>query len=427
MLLSRKSCCVALVVFCTTVLFLPSSPAVASGPAFAAAQEKCVSLDGQSRPDIAPPSGLHWIRMEDRLRLVFSRSEDDTEDNRDISYYMVCWGPRDCESTTSNFLDFSRASELTKLQALVFAVRLDGTPSCASRLSRLDLDLTINQASMSKHVNGSQVKGAGPQPQCYSTPPTQIYAPFFGSQVILGSTANTNATSSEWSYWQHKSGFHRPRGGINGSDDTYAWDVNLNVIGASSNLDVGMDFFAAGYGWAVNWGGNAPGAGTAKQVLIDHCGWFTGYLHGTAIRPKANDYLTPWTTIGKVSRNGADNDHLHFVVYRGTNGPGTLISYNATLLPSTLTISTTTPSLRVGQSASLTATANRSHVASGAPSISSVGLNSVDVFPNTWWKSSNTQIVTVDGYGKITGKARGSASITLYYSGTKKVVNVTIN
>jgi Bacterial Ig-like domain (group 2) len=401
--------------------------ASASSSSKALTKGNCPSLDGQSTRDIAPPSNLHWIHMQDRIRLVFSRSEDDTVDRRDVSHYVVCWGSHDCESTSTNYIDFSRSVAPTELRAVAFAVSINGSPSCGSQVSRLNPELTIDKRLPSTE---NARASAGPEAQCYSEAPSKVYSPFFGPLVKL--TGSSNKTTAEWGFWQHDGSSHGPGAGINSADDTYAWDVNLNlnVADSANNMDVGMDFFAAGYGTAVKWGGKAPGADSFKSVLIDHCGWFSGYLHGTSIRPKTGDYLTPWTAIGKVSRSGLEtnpNDHLHFAVYRGTNTSRGLVSYNATILSNTLVILTARPSLRVGQSASLAAVAERAHAAQYAPDLNSISLNSSSVVKNTYWISSNPRIVTVDGNGKLTGKAKGSATVTLYYSGLKKTTTVSIN
>ena len=53
-------------------------------------------------------------------------------------------------------------------------------------------------------------------------------------------------------------------------------------------------------------------------------------------------------------------------------------------------------------------------------------LNGSNVYDNTWWKSSNSSVLSVDGYGKVTAKAAGSATITFYYSGVKATRSISV-
>lgn len=385
---------------------------------------QCVSLGGTVSGDLAPPTRLHWLRLEDRVRLVFSRSADDVVDASRVSHYVVCASDRGCVKTTANFVEFPRTVEKSKtgFGAMVFAVGALGRASCGSAVSALDRDLTIDG-----RITAISEKALGPQPQCYATPPKTVYSPVSGPLVIFHCTTCTNATTMEWGFLQHQSGAHRPGGGINAADDTLAWDANLNVTGAGPNMDVNMEFMATGYGWATTWGGVAPGTGSWKAILIDHCGWFSGYLHAAAVYVRTGDYLTPWTILGRIGHTGADNDHLHFAVYGGRNVYGGLVSYDATILVNPAVILFSQPgSIAVGQSVALHAVASRAHAATSSSVLPAVDLSSPSVTANTYWKTSDARIVVVDGNGKITGKARGSATITLYYSGTKASLLITV-
>jgi murein DD-endopeptidase MepM/ murein hydrolase activator NlpD len=51
----------------------------------------------------------------------------------------------------------------------------------------------------------------------------------------------------------------------------------------------------------------------------------------TGIAVSLGQQVTTGTVIGYIGRTGANNDHLHFVTYNGTNTNGGLRSYDAQL------------------------------------------------------------------------------------------------
>jgi hypothetical protein len=88
-------------------------------------------------------------------------------------------------------------------------------------------------------------------------------------------------------------------------------------------------------GEVVSYVGTPPGGGPGA-VLIAHPNaanpvWFSGYLHMTNVKATPNQPVNASTVIGEISRIGADNDHLHFVVYSGQNTRGNLRSFNASI------------------------------------------------------------------------------------------------
>ena len=161
-----------------------------------------------------------------------------------------------------------------------------------------------------------------------------ITAPVTGKFRVTGrGNPNCSGQSGLWTYCQHQTGFHRAGGGIGGSDDTLAWDMNLLNDG-----DNKKPVYAVAPGTVIKYvGAHDPGV-RSGAVLIRHitngvtC--WSGYLHMTDVRVKTNQMVTPATILGRISNvcDGCGGDsipnHLHFVVYEGVNTPGGLVSRN---------------------------------------------------------------------------------------------------
>ena len=141
-------------------------------------------------------------------------------------------------------------------------------------------------------------------------------------------------SSDTWEFWQHMTGFHRPGGGIKGSDDTFAWDINL----APEPADKGKAIFAVAPGNIVRYGGIDVPGGCSGAVLIEHNAngdkWWSGYLHmqiDHSVREGLDVDNT--TVVGTISNKACGNvgeigNHLHFVVYAGKNIQGGLKSFD---------------------------------------------------------------------------------------------------
>lgn len=146
-----------------------------------------------------------------------------------------------------------------------------------------------------------------------------------------------------WCFNQHQSGTHTTTGGISSSNDYYAWDVNLNY--PSHNTDDGDPVYAVEAGTVTSPGstgyaGATNAGGTYGQLLIQHnyngLTWWSGYLHLENIQVSAGNTVSKGQLLGYISCTGlggspcTGDDHLHLVVYTGTNSSGDLISFDTT-------------------------------------------------------------------------------------------------
>ena len=383
-----------------------------------------------SAENLAPPSNLHWVDFGSHVRLVFDRSQDDTASDSPVDHYLVCVNSTSCAATTSNHLDFPAGDPVAVGDEAVTVHAVGADDEHVGPASESSLFGTNFTVIYGETLLGSEAYGKIGAPLSTNSAPSKVYAPVYGSFSELGSSTGSNKTSKAWGAWQHKSGAHKTYGGLNASNDNYAWDLNLNLkfnIGSDgANLDKKADFMPVGYGTVTTWAGKNPGTDYNKSILIDHGGWFSGYLHAYKVYVKKGDYVTPRTRIGRIGNSGNTNNyHLHFAVYNGENKYNGLKSVDVSFITHSIKVSfTSVGTLAVGAVKKLKATAKPKH-ATGV-SASSVDLNSSAVYDGTLWASSNKGVVSVNGNGVLTAKAKGSAVITLYYSGTKSTYTVTV-
>jgi PKD repeat protein len=162
--------------------------------------------------------------------------------------------------------------------------------------------------------------------------PNNILSPVFGSLRVTNTNLHIN--DGKWEFNQHKTAEHISVG-IGGSNDYYAWDVNLYAPD-NSNADDGKPVYAIAEGDVVKYAGTSD-PGYIGSVLIAHPNkenpeWWSGYLHMENIGVSLNQHVTTSTFLGNIGRAGADNDHLHYVVYTGANSWGNLVSFNANII-----------------------------------------------------------------------------------------------
>lgn len=163
--------------------------------------------------------------------------------------------------------------------------------------------------------------------------PQTIMSPVKGSIGIVHSLEDCHPLNitDKWCFNQHKAGFHTKSGGIGGSNDIYAWDLNLNSPLWDSDKDKQV-FAVSDSVVEDSYAGSKNAGGNAGQILIRHNSkgkiWWSGYLHLKDIKVSKGQRVSNKSLLGYISNIGTHNNHLHFVVYTGENKPNKLSSFN---------------------------------------------------------------------------------------------------
>ncbi len=156
-----------------------------------------------------------------------------------------------------------------------------------------------------------------------------VLAPVIGGYRVTG-VENPACVGQRglWTFCQHQTDLHREHGGISNSDDTFAYDINL-----VSDADAGELVYPIRPGKVVKYAGNHRPGAVSGAVLVEHdtAGekWWSGYLHMNPIFVGDGELVGEDTPIGRISnvcQCGIIPNHLHLVVYSGSNTAGGLVS-----------------------------------------------------------------------------------------------------
>ncbi|MFH1107771.1 MAG: peptidoglycan DD-metalloendopeptidase family protein [Planctomycetota bacterium] len=200
----------------------------------------------------------------------------------------------------------------------------DWTPWYTFTNELLDLQMARDIVGRCDLVDGT------PPPPPVSSDLRNVIAPVIGAFRVTGpENSNCIGKAGLWTFCQHQTLGHRPGGGIGGSDDTYAYDMNL-----VDDADHGKLAYAVAPGQVVRYAGLYRSGGSYGSVLVEHTSpsgtYWSSYLHMDPVYVSEGTRVTENTPLGKIS-NVSPNlipHHLHFVVYTGSNSQGGLRSEN---------------------------------------------------------------------------------------------------
>jgi len=357
-------------------------------------------------PAPAPPRVPHWLQTADGTRLVWTRSPDDAEGL--VLAYEVCFeGSGMCATTEANFVEAPGRVAVT-----VAAVGEGGLRSEVVTLSGSDADPGIVADDVAdtipSYASGDfeVVQGA------LTSAPTVVASPVYGPLTVIGPPTNCPGNAQgKWGFCQHQTGYHK-------GNSKYAWDVNLNWTGYGPDMDANAEFSAVGFGKVTRAGGDAY-----NTIVVEHSSggkyWFSSeYLHAKTVYVKKGDLVTPLVFLGRIGKTSKEPipNHLHLRLAQ-KDAKGTPVSFDCSFKANLASITLGGSSaMKVGKTQTLPATGARTNGTVAGP-LPAVNLNDTAASPQTWWTSSNKAVASVDGNGKVTAKAKGTAVITIRWHG----------
>lgn len=266
--------------------------------------------------------------------------------------------------------------------------------------------------------------------------PSSISAPFYGNSKLSGSRAPTgNWTTSEFG-WKEDPGSPMHKKFTNAAyefDDTNAYDFNI-----AGDRDKWLPVLAVENGKVISLGTTYNSGGNYNGVLIDHGSWASGYMHMKNPSAPIGSTVRKGQIIGYISDKGVPGvNHLHFAAYakvrKDIKDSKGKISYRWDLVAQRVQLNPVPLKLNPNPSSSSNPPAFPLTVVNVGQTAQlnawtpwGVNLSSAAANANTFWKSKDSKLVSIDGNGKIKGIGKGQTNVMVSYAGSDYLFSIQV-
>jgi len=411
--------------------------------------------ENANNASILTPSGLSksYIHETDIVQIIFNRIPCDVSDDCVEGYEAVFEDGR-VKTIDYNYIDvaYSDLINYKSCQIAFRAVFLNG------ELGPLSQYISVSEADFSPSTE-VDISLSQEATMSTTTPIINVTAPIFGPNYICKEPVygtcvkqNTDYRDYIWSFWQYAKNDPKTAPGTHmkynygydvpypddvskimrfiSEDEQYAFDINLNM-GGGSNQDKNMKFFPVSDGKVamLNYLGTAcNGVLIQHDQKVDGLWIYSSYLHGKDLTiKKVGDRVSVNSSLGRIWNTGWNNYHLHVGIYAATGitpVSGKSYAYTAQLDKRDATFSKRDVRIKASSITVDKGTTKKSDAY--AESDTRYNLTDASLVGNTVWLSSDKSIATVDGNGNIKGIAGGTTNVTVYFSGEKCIIPITV-